>query len=293
MTEVIDFVGEYGIEVGVFIPYIHYLKSTGKFTGKKIITYEGMKPYYYFLDDGDIEYKKEVRQHRVYRYPNFPEYFLWHDNIFLRDNCVLEEYLPPDFYNFYKNQPIHNIIQSNKPIIIINNKFNLEWYAHMPPQNFFSIDELRKMLNILTPHYTIVYSRPGNHIPLRNYAIDDAEVRSVLKMEERQMIETEFKEVLLIEKLIEKTNIEFNELKCILNANAVATITVLGGTCFFDAYFPSKHIVYCKYRPECNPYLEQPQYQAMHNKLCPNNHSELLFAKNEATLLSYIHSLVP
>lgn len=296
MVQVINYVGEYGNEVGIFVPYIHYLKKTGAMNDKKVSTYVGMKPYYFFLEDHEIEYRNESRLYGPCpslgtQFPYFPKYILDNsDKAFIENHIT--EFISPDFHHFYNSHQIDHIINSVKPLIIINNKYNLEWDASAGPQNFFSIDELRTILQMITPYYTVVYCRTSD-IRLNNYSTDRNETSTTCVLEERQMILSEFKDVLFIEKLITEYNLDFNYFKCILNAKAFATISILGGVNYFDAYFPSKHIIYYKFIPHYLPYLNKTYYQNMHNILCPNNHSEILFTNREEQLMSFIQSLLP
>ena len=50
-TGAIEYTGEYGAELTTFLPFAFWLKTQGLLSGRRVVTYRGMRPYYYFLED--------------------------------------------------------------------------------------------------------------------------------------------------------------------------------------------------------------------------------------------------
>jgi hypothetical protein len=57
----IEYTGEFGNEITTFIPLVSWLKTEGRSAGRRVVTYAGMAPYYYFLDEGDYHEKPDRR----------------------------------------------------------------------------------------------------------------------------------------------------------------------------------------------------------------------------------------
>src|SRR5687768_15559583 len=58
----IEFVGEYRDELMKFVPFLAWLKANNHLVGRKVITYSGMRPYYFFLADEEYAEKQTDRQ---------------------------------------------------------------------------------------------------------------------------------------------------------------------------------------------------------------------------------------
>ena len=60
-TGEIAYTGEFGAEITTFIPFVFWLKTRGMLSGRRVLTYAGMRPYYYFLDDAEYSEKPDAR----------------------------------------------------------------------------------------------------------------------------------------------------------------------------------------------------------------------------------------
>lgn len=272
---ILEYIGEYGSELGCFVPFIYYLKTKGLFKDIKVKTYDGMKSYYFFLDDDEIEYKNVPRQWVNPKFRYFlPEHIRNDDIVFGNMKSIPTMMTPPDYIKQYG----HLQIQSEKPIYIIQNKYNSEWGG--PPVNFFDTTLLDKILEIVTKSFTVIYIR-SNDIRLPGYSDDENEKFS-FKIDDKQMISQKYPDVILFENLLkEYSNYDFNTLKCIVHCNACSTLSTIGGFNFFDAYFPSKHYIY---RVDTPPIYTKDFYQNQHNMLCPNP-NEIYFTSNKEELI--------
>lgn len=307
--DIYEYTGEYGIEISTFIPFIHYLKSTGQFQGKKVLTYDGMQPYYFFLDPSEVLVKTRVP--RVWLPPAARPSWL---PIELRDEDKLYEerstpppkFLVPDYMKYYSQ---FNLQGSGKPLFIIQNKYTMEWGG--VPISYVRKETLAKCLSHLCHHFQVIYIRSNDLAHLPGYSHDHNEAYN-FDLEEKQMLRKEFQDVVLIEDLVEqfKDVYSFNMLKSILLSNAAYVLTTLGGATFFSLAFPCKHIVHrCDkpdkkwpievYRPPYNldPCVTTPTrytqkwFQNVHDIMCPHPHGQLTLTNAHEELETLLLSL--
>lgn len=262
----IEYIGEYGTEVNTFLPYIYYLKTTNRLKDK-VLLYNGMRPYYYFLEDHEIVYKNTQRFWIPHTARSFLPENLIDDVVFynkFNPKVQPKHFVPPPFKEHYSRYKI----ESAKPILILQNKYNMEW--GQPPKNFIDVSTLRDILHILSPKYDIVYFR-SNNLFLPGYSRDANENES-LPMDDKEMIKNEFaSSVTIFEDVLKNVNTDFNTFKCILHANASAFVSVIGGHIDFSNYFPGTHVIYKNWLPDC---FHKDFYQKQHRALCPNHHHD-------------------
>jgi len=274
---IIEYKGEYGSEIGCFIPYIHYLCDKGFFKkhNLKVKTYYGMKPYYFFLDDDEIEFKMEMRLWIDNRFRTFlPDHLMNEDLIFSNMKSLPKMMDPPNYTKQYGSIKL----PYSKPIFIIQNKYTNEWCG--PPRNYFDTLMLDNILDFITKLFTVIYIR-SDDIKVPEYSYEENE-RFLFKFDDKAMITQKYPDVILFENLLkEYPNYDFNTLKCIIHSNALFTLSTIAGYNSFDAYFPSKHYIYKVNAPEI---YSKEYYQNMHNMLCPN-HREIYFTSNKDELI--------
>ncbi len=63
LPEQLEFSGEFGAELNSFLPFIYWLHMAGLMDGRRVRTYAGMRPFYFFLGDAQVEEKSEPRAH--------------------------------------------------------------------------------------------------------------------------------------------------------------------------------------------------------------------------------------
>lgn len=262
----IEYIGEYGTEVNTFVPYIYYLKKNNLLKDK-VVLYSGMKPYYYFLEDNEVLYKES---NRYWIPPSarhcLPENLIDDVVFFNKYNPGLppHNFIPPPMKEYYSKYKI----ESSKPILILQNKYNKEW--GQPPKNFIDVKTLREILHILIPKYHVIYFR-SNNLFLPGYSRDANENES-LPINDKEMIKSEFMgSVTIFEDLLSKVNTDFNMFKCVLLANAKAFVSVIGGHIDFSNYFPGTHVIYRNWLPDC---FDLDFYQKQHCALCPNHYQD-------------------
>ncbi len=265
MQDIHEYSGEYGTEFTTFIPYIYYLKSNG-LLDKKVLTYRGMRSYYFFLEDDEIIFKDEHRDFVPYE-----ERFFVPENIRIDDNFVMncetpKEYLPPPYSEHFKKLPF----VSDRPIVLVFNKYNSEWGTMYPPANYLDMYELASIATIFDG-CIIVYFRT-NQYNSNDYTSDkdELEVRDVYSYDEKAFLKG-FRNVACVEDIMKTADFDFNTMKGLLLANASLTISTLTGSTHFNMYFPCNHIVYRKLAPY--PFSTDTYYKNL-NKILSNSNSD-------------------
>lgn len=275
---VLEYTGEFGTEVALFVPFVNYLNTTGYLAANniRVLTYEGMAPYYFFLNDDKIMYKQQMRVWVPALARSFlPEEIRNDDDIFsqpLRPSILF----PPNFVAHYGGSKIH----TDLPIMVIQNKYNEEWGG--PPVNYIDVPTLDAVVTKRKNSYKIIYIR-SNDLRFKGYS-NDANEESAYTFGDKEMLREKHPEVIMFEDMLkefEPMGHTFNTLKCILHANAACTLSTIGGFNYFDAYWPSKHIIY---KVDTPPVYTRSFYQNQHNMLCPTP-GEVVMVSSASELL--------
>jgi hypothetical protein len=217
---VVEFSGEFGNEIATFLPLANWLKREGHLDGKRVRTYRGMKPFYFFLDDDQIEFKDEPRdffKHKVRDWPSHSTHTAkrryWH--------------APPDFRAHYAPRAR----RFEKPTLFVQNKFTVEW--DHGPVNFIPIGDLRRLLELTTDRFQIVFSRPGAVSMGPGYSPDANAFAHYPDLE----IVRRFPGALVLEEMVQAEGRPYNEVKLEVLAGAHAFYTVQGGSAHILAAF--------------------------------------------------------
>jgi hypothetical protein len=158
-TGAIEYTGEYGAEITTFIPFAFWLKTQGLLSGRRVVTYRGMRPYYYFLDDDEFHEKPDRRQWFPFRQRDWPTNATslatkqpWH---------VL-----PNYRSRYGSQGR----TFERPVLFIQNKFAVEW--DKGPINYLPLSLLKVLFSFAADRFDVVYSRPGIMPESADYTTD-------------------------------------------------------------------------------------------------------------------------
>jgi len=141
---------------------------------------------------------------------------------------------------YYKN----SIYIFEKPILIIANRYNMEWDA--PPISFLSIELLDYIINQLKDKYTIIYNRPKP----QNITNDNSDIYD---LEEFEWLEKNHPDVILMENLFQENKASaknFNHLQLMVYANCERFISTHGGTGALASYFGGINLILSKQGPE-------------------------------------------
>lgn len=180
----------------------------------------GLSEIYYFVDNAR-ELQRFDAVNDTISYNNEPPHY------------VLNEWAPPPLKQYYGDK-----VKFNKPTVVVQNKFSKEWFSG--PYNYFSIELLEELFNILQDRYDIIYIRPTGH--QKNYYEDENEI---LFFRDYEMIYQKFPKVYTIEQFIKKyNNYSYNALQFILEATADKHITVSGGNACISSYFGGDVIIF-------------------------------------------------
>lgn len=145
-----------------------------------------------------------------------------------------QEWLPPNLKELYTT----DLFKFDKPVIVIQNKFTLEWGGG--PYNYFGIQDLEKILNLFYSDFTVVYFRPnGNE---SGYYKDE---NDVLTLYDYSFLSTNYPEVVLFDNLLKQyPEYSYNTLQFMLSAMSDKFITVSGGNACVSSYFGKDVLIF-------------------------------------------------
>jgi hypothetical protein len=224
--KIIEYHGEFQQELTFVLPfaYWHFLNGTLQ----KTISCDDTKELYFFSDNHQELHKKRdwVNNAKNYEVPNMTHsssfsYIKW-ARVPLREH--------------YKN----DILIFEKPILVIANKFNIEWGND--PLNFFGIHDLDKIMSLYKHKYQIIYNRP-----LATRIVSDRS--AILNLGEIDWIKSNHPEVTIMDDLyIKHKSIvnNFNHFQLMVYANCKNFVSVHGGTAALASYFGGINIILSK-----------------------------------------------
>lgn len=259
----ISFSGEFAPELQFALPfaYWHYKNGTLKATRSSKYTSE----LYFFSPD-----HKEVFDKRT----NEGNYNFEMPRILYSHNYNMKKWLPVPLKQQYQN----DIFVYEKPILIVANRYNMEWDG--PPISFFDIPTLQFIFENLQTKFTIIYNRPAP----KNITADNSDIYD---LNEFDWIKTNYPRVILMEELYEKykTKVKsFNHLQLMVYANAEAFISIHGGTATLASYFGGLNLILSKQGPE--------HHFNCYHKLYPKfSGAKIFHAKNNDQLKNFIEKL--
>lgn len=143
----LEYRGEFGPEITTFIPFVAWLSQEGYLSGRRIVTYAGMRPYYFFLEESEFEEKIEPRNWL----PESERY--WPSN-----STYTATASPWHVYPDYRLHFMQKGKRFDRPVLFIQNKFAVEWDEG--PVNYIPLDGLRRLLGLTANRFDVVYSRP-------------------------------------------------------------------------------------------------------------------------------------
>ena len=224
----LEVVNEFGNELILYIPYYYYLHKNNLLFDHKITTFRHMKPFYYFLDGDRIIEKQNnrdwIHEHNRPLVANNSEYTKYFNNLY---------WVPPPYKQFYAN----NVIQFEKPILVVHNKYNLEWGVN--PINYIGLDTLKYIFNTLSDKYQIVYIRPKSDTT--DYSYDNSAILDDFK--DYELIEQEFNQIITFNDLLKKYPYKYNELQLMLFSKCDNYISSQGGSTYLISYFFKRMLI--------------------------------------------------
>ncbi|MEO6219163.1 MAG: hypothetical protein ABIO81_01960 [Ginsengibacter sp.] len=224
--KVIEYHGEFQQELTFVLPfaYWHFLNGTLD----KTISSDNTKELYFFSDKHE---ESETKRDWLFNDETFEIPNMTHSNTFSYKKWKRVPLQP-----YYKNE----IFVFEKPILIIANKYNIEWKND--PVNFFDITMLDRIFRCYKDKYQVIYNRP-----LSTQIVSDNS--EILDLGEYSWIKANHPDVLLMDDLFTKNQKyvnNFNHLQLMVYANCSHFISVHGGTAALASYFGGTNIIFSK-----------------------------------------------
>ena len=262
--KVISYQGEFDQEIRYVIPfaYWHYLNGTLK----KTISARGTSDFYFFSEDHEEQFTKRIwtESYGHYDVPN-----MTHSN----------------FYSFtkwaqvpYKTHYQNDIFVFDKPLLVIANKYNIEW--DQPPINFLDIPTLDAIIQACKDRYQIVYNRPQP-----TQIVEDNS--ATLALAEHKWLRENHPEVLLMDDLYAKYHPSvvrnYNHLQLMVYANCNHFVSMHGGTAALASCFGGTNIILSNVNWGLEHLLNE--YERLFPKL---SNATILHAQNREEVLAHV-----
>lgn len=217
--------GEFGQELLFVLPfaYWHYKNGTLRSTRSCKFTKE-----LYFFSPNHVEEFNARTNEGNYNF-EIPRILYSHD-------YEISKWRPVPLKHQYEN----DIYKFDKPILIIANRYNMEWDG--PPISFFDIPTLDFIVTNLKHDYTIIYNRPRPE----NIIEDNSESYD---LNEFDWLERQHPEVILMENLYRENKggaKNFNHFQLMVYANSSHFVSIHGGTATLASYFGGTNLILSK-----------------------------------------------
>lgn len=258
--KIITFNGEFAPDLTFVLPFAYWHYKNGTLSATAAAKYT--KEFYFFSENHTEDFSERTNEGNY----NFET-----PRILYSQNYDMSKWEPVPLKANYKN----DVYQYDKPILVIANRFNMEWGGS--PISFFSIETLDYIIKTLGHLYTIIYNRPRpQHITNDNSDIYD--------LNEFEWLKNTHPEVILLEDLFEENKggaKNFNHLQLMVYANSERFISTHGGTAVLASYFGGINLILSKRGPEHHFNCYQKLYPKLAN-------TKIIHAKTEAQLREHL-----
>lgn len=251
LPEQLVYRGEFGIEVVSFIPFVYTLWVEGLLGSRRISTYAGMRPYYYFLPEDQVhERPAELREWLS------PAERWWPGNDeHVRMRIPGESY--PDYAVRYA--PVG---ESDRPSLFIQNKFCIEFGRG--PINYLPLEGLAYLFENTQEHWRILYARQGVDASVTpSYAADS---NLALPFPDGELCER-YPHVDVID--LRAHGADYNSAKLEAMAGASALLGVQGGATHAFSYFDVPTLIWHQKGAEDRFSYWHGHYQYMTERTTP------------------------
>lgn len=221
----ISFSGEFTPDIAFALPFAYWHYKNGTLLGTEGANYT--KELYFFSPSHTESFDTRTTAGN-YNYET-PRILYSHD-------YNMSKWTPVPLKSLYKN----DIYVYDKPIMIVANRYNMEWDG--PPISFLSIPFLETVFNKYKDKYQIIYNRPRPE----NITNDNSDVYD---LNEYEWIEENFPEVILMENLYKENRgraNNFNHFQMMVYANSDHFLSTHGGTGALASYFGGVNIILSK-----------------------------------------------
>ncbi|KAJ9456273.1 hypothetical protein DIPPA_12643 [Diplonema papillatum] len=224
--EKITFDSEFGIELIMATPYVYSLHT--QCFNVEIESVPDTQALYFFSSNYKFV-KGATRDAMLGHYTSLPM------KQFHVPRLPDVDYLPPPYKAHFAN----NFFKYDKPLLIITNKYQVEWQRR--PINHIPLESLQQLVTLLSKKYTIIYCRPTNEI-----VQDDS--KNLHGYDDKQQLKGR---VLFIEDLWKQAQtrwgasmggeLTYNLFQFWVFANCDKYISVQGGNSVVTAYMAGKN----------------------------------------------------
>jgi hypothetical protein len=262
--KVISYHGEFDQELRYVLPfaYWHYLNGTLS----KTIGAKQTKEFYFFSPNHEERFDKRIwtESYAHYDVPN-----MTHSNSYSFRNWAQ---VP------YKAQYRNDIFVYDKPLLVIANKYNIEW--DQPPINFLDIPTLDQIIRDYGSKYQIVYNRP---LPTQ-IVQDNSET---MQLNEHTWLRETHPDVILMDDLYVRYHPtvvnNYNHLQLMVYANSDHFISMHGGTAALASCFGGTNIILS------NPnWGMEHHFNEYHNLFPKLSGATILHARDRAEVLKHL-----
>jgi len=222
--KIIQYNGEFGPELKYVVPFAYWHYCNG--TLKKTISSKHTKEFYYFSDNHEEKYTERKWRPYCFGIPNSEDHNIKYN---------FKQWRRVPYKDIYRN----DIFVYNKPILIIANKYNMEWGEK--PVNYLNIDILKRIIENYSDKYQIVYNRAPS-----DYIINDNS--KIIEYDDYNFIKRNYPSIICMQDLFKYVKSEsipnFNKFQLMMYANAKRFVSVHGGASVLASYFGGVNIIY-------------------------------------------------
>ncbi len=265
------FLGEFGFELTIHIPFINYLYENGAINTCHVM--KSMVDWYAFLPPNVLVIcADKIRSQTLVKLSQYPAVVcsyklankVLHSESVHQNMYDIELYKPPVLKRRYS----HLVPDFSKPLLIIHNKYSTEWDKQ--PINFISVPCLKQLVQTFHNKYCIVYIHPTNNTD--GYVKDN---QSLLKFNVPHDL---WGYGHTIQMLMKKYNLPYNTLQLALHDKCTRFISVQGGSSRIASYFQGTNVILHRQGSE----LQAGSYNGYFEKL---SHTKIYVVDDEKELL--------
>jgi hypothetical protein len=169
LPETLEYVGEFGAELVLFLPFMTWLAREGLLRNRRIVTYRGMRCFYEDLDCTELIERPDLRGYvPPHQRPDWLPVKNEHD---FDTRQPSSRHLCPDLRARFRAMKLNREIgDRTRPLLIIHNKYTNEW--DNGPINHIPIATLAVIFRVLKYEFTILYIRHGMNPPEGGFVED-------------------------------------------------------------------------------------------------------------------------
>lgn len=236
---------EFSAELVLAVPYAYHLHRKGLLGTTTSV--KDTKPLYFFSRDHieQFEFRSISNEEALQGYPNN---WIHHNPLVSNGRAGIldfSEWEMPPFKEYYKN----DIFRYDKPLLIISNKYFLEWGD--VPVNYLDIETLYYLFDYLKDKYHVVYKRPKGteYVPDQNeFLSNGSDIMAEVNGEPMSDYELcRRMDITIFQDLWKESSFSsFNLFQFKLFANCDNYISVQGGNSHICSLFGKTNVCYIK-----------------------------------------------